>query len=230
MKVDDLMTRDVVAVRADTSLKEVARLLAERRVSGAPVVDEEGRVLGVVSEADILARERGAGRERFDLLAWLSEWNGETANDKLAALTAGEAMSTPAVTIRAGESLTKAAAYLVDRGVNRLPVVGDDGRLVGILSRADLVRAFAREDAEIEREIREDVLVHALSIPPGAVEVEVSGGEVTLSGRVETKELGELLLSLTSHVLGVVDVRSVVHWERADPRRPAHSFLSGGAG
>jgi CBS domain-containing protein len=225
MKVGELMTRDVITAREDTPLKEVARLLAVGGVSGLPVVDESGRVLGVVSEADILARERGAGRERFDLLAWLSEWDAVAAEDKLAARTAGGAMSAPAVTIRAGEPAAKAAAYLVDRGVNRLPVVDEDGRLVGIVSRADLVRAFARDDADLEREIREEVLGRVLSIPLGAVEVKVQDGRVTLTGRVETKELGELLLSLTSRVLGVVEVRSLVRWSPDEPhRRPEWLF------
>jgi CBS domain-containing protein len=227
MNVDELMTQEVATVRADTPLKEVARLLVTRGVSGVPVLDGQERVLGVVSETDILARERGAGRERFDLLAWLAEWNDKTAEAKLGAVTAGQAMSAPAVTIRAGEPVTKAAAYLVDRGVNRLPVVDAEHRLVGIVSRADLVRAFARDDAELEREIREDLLEKALSIPRGAVEVQVRDGEVTLSGRVETKELGELILSLTTRVLGVVDVESHLRWEREDPRWPVPRLFEG---
>jgi CBS domain-containing protein len=224
MKVEELMTRGVVTATAGTSLKEVARLLVERGVSGLPVVDDAGRVVGVVSEGDIVARERGAGRERFDLLAWLTERDAHAVARKLDAHTAGEAMSAPPITIAKGEPAAKAAAYVIDRGVNRLPVVDDDGSLVGIVSRADLVRAFARDDAELAREIREEVLLRALSIPSGTVEVEVEDGEVTLSGRVETEGLAELAASLTRRVLGVVGVVSRLVWEREEPRWPEPVF------
>jgi CBS domain-containing protein len=227
MKVEELMSRDVATVAPGASLKEVARALSERGVSGVPVVDEDGHVLGVVSEADILARERGAARERFDLLSWLSEWSDADARAKLGARTAGEAMSAPAVTIRAAEPVSKAAAILVDRGVNRLPVVDDDGRLVGIVSRADLVRAFARDDEDVAREIRRDVLGRVLSVPAGSVEVEVENGRVVLTGRVETRDVAELARSLSERVLGVVEVESRLGWNREEPRRRAGSILGG---
>jgi CBS domain-containing protein len=131
VRVEELMTTEVVTAAPELTLREVARLLAEHRVSGLPVVAADGRVLGVVSEADILARERRAARERFDLLSWLGEWDERTARAKLDARTAGEAMTAPAVTIAAAAPAAKAAAYLVDRGVNRLPVVDAEGRLVG---------------------------------------------------------------------------------------------------
>ncbi|HUP31780.1 MAG TPA: CBS domain-containing protein, partial [Gaiellaceae bacterium] len=137
MRVRDIMSSPVVTVSADTPLREVAALLVERGISGMPVVDAERRVLGVVSEGDILVRERGAGRARFDLLAWLSESEEAELEAKLRARTAGETMTRPPVTIAADAPLAKAAAYIVDRGVNRLPVVDAERRLVGIVTRAD---------------------------------------------------------------------------------------------
>ncbi len=201
------MTKSVRTVGPETPLKHVARILAEERISGVPVVDSEGRVLGVVSEIDILAKERGAARTRFDLLSWLAEWEDTERKAKLKARTAGEAMTHPPVTISAGSPVSRAAAFMVDRGVSRLPVTDVDGKLVGIISCADLVRAFARPDSEIESDIRTDVL-DAKSISPNAVRVAVQDGEVTLAGTVESRAVAEGLVSAVERVLGVVSVRS----------------------
>lgn len=216
MNVKDIMSAPVVTVSADTSLKEVAAVLVEHRISGVPVVDGKRSVLGVVSEGDILVRERGAGRARFDLLSWLSETEGAELEAKLHARTAGEAMSHPAVTIRADAPLAKAAAYIVDRGVNRLPVVDQERKLVGIVTRADLVRVFARTDPELEREIRDEVLTGAfLWCSPGHVGVEVLEGDVLLTGVVESQDVAELLVWMTERVPGVLSVRSELSWAQA---------------
>jgi CBS domain-containing protein len=199
-------------VPADTPLKQVAELLVERRISGVPVVDERCRVLGVLSEADIVVREH-AGLPRGELLAWLSEAEGATLEAKLGARTAGEAMTRPATTIPAGAPLVQAAATMVQRGVNRLPVVDEDGVLVGIVARSDLVRAFARSDAELERELREGVLPGGfLWCSPGRVDVQVADGEVTLVGEVESEDVAQLLARLVERVPGVVSVRSELRW------------------
>src|SRR5581483_6940637 len=155
MDVEHLMTRDVVTVSPETPLKEVAAILADRGISGLPVCGAGGEVLGVVSEADILHKERGLPRGRASVFDWLFARSDEDAN-KLAARTAGEAMTAPAITIDAGRPVAEAAALMLDRGINRLPVV-HAGELVGIVTRADLVRAFRRSDEEIAREIRQDV-------------------------------------------------------------------------
>ena len=214
MRVEELMTKEVAAVPTDRPLKEVAALLAELRISGVPVVDDERHVLGVVSEADILTRERGAGRARYDLFAWLSEWEGAELESKLGAKTAGEAMSSPPVTVSAHRSVFDAAALMVDRGVNRLPVLDSEGRLVGILTRADLVRAYARPDEELEQEIREQVLISPFGISPREVEVRVRDGEVALAGEVENGDVARLLAASVRHVLGVTGVDSKLTWKR----------------
>ena len=121
-------------------------------------------------------------------------------------------MTAPPVTIRRARPVHEAAALMLDRGVNRLPVVDEHGRLVGIVTRADLVRAFARTDAEIEREIREDVLGRTMWAAPERFAVEVDGGEVTIEGRVVDQQSADVLTRLLERVPGVVHVRSDLSW------------------
>lgn len=204
MRVADLMTTDVVTVGADTPLKDVAAMLASRGISGAPVVDADGRLLGVVSEADILAKERRpAAQSRFSHLLGHPEHDDPKAH----ARTAGEAMTAPAVTIDAARRVDAAASIMLDRGINRLPVVGRDGALVGIVTRADLVRAFVHEDAEIEREIRDEVLLHELWLDPTQFEVTVEQGEVTISGEIRHDDEADLMARRIRLVPGVVSVQ-----------------------
>ena len=217
MNVEHLMTTDVVTVPPQASLKEVATVLSDRRISGLPVVDENGRVAGVVSEADILRKEIGLAAGRGGALDWLLGDGNGTAG-KAAARTAGEAMSSPAITIEPGRPVAEAARLMLERGVNRLPVVLG-GELVGIVARADLVRAFRRSDEEIEREILDDVLVHTLWIDPGRLEVSVRDGEVALAGELRTRTEVELVVAYVGRVPGVVDVRSGLRWAVDDLAR-----------
>lgn len=205
MKVRDLMTKDVVAVKAATTLREAAALLAERRISGMPVVDDENQVLGVVSEADILVKAGGSS-SRSRLLGWLFEPDfGD--EDKIRAETVGEAMSAPALTISSHRPVHEAARLMVGEGVNRLPVV-EGGELIGILTRADVVRAFSRSDAEIAEEIRSDILRRTFWLEPGRVSVTVVDGAVTLDGEVETAADEEVLPALVARVPGVIAVHA----------------------
>ena len=188
MQVKELMTLDVTTVRSTTPIKEAAALLAEHRISGLPVVDADRHVLGVLSERDII---------------------------ELAGKTAGEAMSAPALTIGANRSVTEAVATMLDRNVKRLPVVDGEGLLVGIVTRADLVRAFVRPDEDVAREIREDVMRRTLWIEPNEVRVEVSDGEVSLSGEVDSKSDAELIPRFVERVPGVTSVLSKLRWRAA---------------
>jgi CBS domain-containing protein len=217
VKVADVMTVDVVTVDKETSLRDVAALLTERRISGLPVVDE-GRVVGVVSEGDILVKERGRNAERRGLFGVLLD-NRATAELKLEARTAEAAMTSPALTIGPDRPVAEAAGVMVDEGVNRLPVVNADGTLLGIVTRADLVRVFVRSDAELTEEIRQDVLVKTLWITPGGVDVAVKEGVVTLKGEVENRATAEMLPDFVRRVPGVVAVRSDVTWEDENGRR-----------
>ena len=217
MRVSDVMTTDVVTVGTQTPLRKVAALLAERKISGLPVV-EDGAVIGVVSEGDILAKERGPSREQPGWFGVLFE-DRVIADLKLEARTAGAAMTSPALTISPERPLAEAAGVMVDKGVNRLPVVDRDGKLVGIVTRADLVRAFVRTDGELEREIREDVLVRSMWIEPERVVIDVKDGVVTLGGQVENRATAEMLPDFVRRVPGVVAVQSDVSWEEENGRR-----------
>ncbi len=175
-------------------------------------MDASGTVLGVLSEGDLLFKERGVTERPAGALAWLFDPLELEESRKLAARVVGEAMTAPAVTVRPERPIAAAAALMLDRGVNRLPVVDHSGRLVGILTRADLVRAFARPDAEVAREIREDVIQRQMWMETGDVEVEVAAGEVTLRGAVDRREEADVLPRLVARVPGVVGVRSELTW------------------
>jgi CBS domain-containing protein len=209
MKVTDVMNRDVVVVSPRMPLKDVARVLVNRHFSGVPVVNDDGKVLGVLSEADILAKERGPGSASsiFGRALELETWG-----QKHDARDAGDAMTAPAVTISPQRSVAEAASLMLDRGVNRLPVVDADAKLVGIVTRADLVRAFVRDDSVIEREIRDDVLLRTMWESPDRFGVRVRGGEVVLAGRVNAAHSAGALVRYVERVPGVVNVRSRIRW------------------
>jgi CBS domain-containing protein len=217
MTVRDAMTRSVLTVPLVAPLGEVARILVENKISGVPVVDVDGTVLGVVSEADLLVKEQGAEAIRHRPLA---RFLGESRNTraqiaKLEAITAAEAMTSPAVTITSGRPIHEAAAIMTARRVNRLPVV-DDGRLVGIVSRADLVRAYVRSDDELTRFIRQDVILRVLWLDPDQFDVVVKGGVASISGRVERRSTAEMIERSVRMVPGVVDVRVAISWSMDD--------------
>src|SRR5262249_15530813 len=186
MKISDVMTTDVVTVTPDTTLKKAAGLMLERGISGLPVVEAE-ELVGVVSETDILYKEH-TRPDRQGLVDWVMHYGEDPPEAKLAARLVGDSMTVPAVTVPPGRSVADAATMMLDLGLNRLPVVDGD-QLVGIVTRADLVRAFARADDEIERAIREDVILHTLWSEPSAISVQVEDGEVVIAGRVDSEQL-----------------------------------------
>jgi CBS domain-containing protein len=216
MKVQDVMTKEVRTSPPEATLKAVAEVLAEAGISGLPVVASSGEVLGVVSEGDILRKEKGLDPRPGGIAGWFFVEFPED-RQKVAARLAGEAMSSPAITIEPGEPVQRAAALMIDHQVNRLPVVDDDGKLVGIVTRRDLVRAFVRSDAEIRREILDDVLLRSLWIAPDRVSVTVEDGEVTIRGQVDTQLDAELVRRLVEQLPGVVSVESQL--DRPTPER-----------
>jgi CBS domain-containing protein len=202
MKVRDLMTTDVVTVAPETSLKEVAELFVGRGISGVPVV-EDGRVVGVVSERDFLFKEGSSIDSGRGFFARLMDGPGTVL--KIEARSAGDSMSLPAVTIGPGRTVAEAARLMLDKAISRLPVV-DDGRLVGIITESDLVRAFARTDEEIRREIREDAILATLWESPDDFEIAVHDGHVTISGDIASKEQARVIEKMIDRVPGVVDL------------------------
>ena len=201
-QVADVMTRQVISVRPDTGYQRVADLLVLHGISALPVVDSDGTVLGVVSEADLLPKLNYPDRVPGHPLV---SRRRRAANRRALGDTAGELMTSPAQTIAVTATLAQAARRLVAARVRRLPVVDDAGRLVGILSRRDLVRLYARPDAEIWADIIEHA-VKPMWLEPLAVEVRVSAGVATLTGQVDRASTREVLLRLTHAVPGVVDV------------------------
>lgn len=219
MTVGDVMTPSVISVRSWTPLREVARLLLDHRISGVPVVDDDGALLGVVSEGDFLVKEQGAEALRHRPLARIF---GESRTSraglaKIEALTAGQAMTAPALTIASDRHISEAAAVMTARGVNRLPVV-DHGRLVGIVTRADLVRAYVRSDDELAATIRDDVLLRILWLDPAQFTITVRDGVASISGRVERRSTAEMVERAVSMVPGILDVEPHVSWTLDDGR------------
>jgi CBS domain-containing protein len=213
MRLKDLMTTNVLTVTPDVSLKEAAGVLVDHGISGMPVCDGDGHVVGVLSEADFLHKERGHTEQR-GLLARL-HLAEPPASTKVEARTVGEAMTSPAITVAPYRRAASAAQLMLDEGVNRLPVVSNDGSLVGIVTRADLVRAFLRSDAEIEAEIREDVLHRMLWLEPTSVAVTVRNGVVDLRGELETRDDVELVEHIVARTPGVVSVESTLSHRKA---------------
>jgi len=207
MKVQDVMTTDVATTGPDAPLKEAAMELVRRRISGMPVVSSDLQVIGVVSEADILAKEgdepRGGG-----FLRWLVDPGDPWIRARFDAVTVREAMSAPAQTITPDRSIAEAATIMLDEGINRLPVIDTDGKLVGLVSRGDVVRAFARPDDEILEDIEEDVIRKAMWLDPNTLDVTVTNGVVALAGEVATAADAEIVPTLTRKVPGVVSVNS----------------------
>lgn len=226
MRVRELMTEKVLTIGPEAPIKDVAKILVANGISGLPVCDIEGHVLGVISEGDILYKEHDPRDGHLGgPLGWIIDGTPNYAGYvKADALTARKAMTSPAITIAPYESAAEAARIMCERHVNRLPVVEDE-LLVGIVTRADLVRAFTRTDAELEREVREDVLERTLWIDAGKVGVEVDDGRVALTGRLDKRTDVELLERLVGRVPGVIGVRSRVTWNVDDTTRKGRRSL-----
>jgi len=216
MKVRDRMTHGVISVTPETRLRDIARLLSEHHISGVPVVDAEGTCIGVVSEADLLVKLLSRPQSRRLPLDWiLGERHDPEELRRRAATTAGQAMSAPAVTIEADRPLREAAGLMVDRGVNRLPVLSG-GALVGMITRADLVRAYLQLDDEIARTVRNDLLRRTMWLDPGDFEIGVREGVVRIAGTVDRRSTAGIVERLIGLVDGVTEVQAAVEWELDD--------------
>ena len=200
--VRDIMTVSVVTVRAETSYRDMIALVRRHRVSGFPVVDEDGKVLGVVSETDLLApKAAGPGRGVHPTrLPHRKQITADTA-------TAGDLMTHPAVTADPGELVVNAARLMHSLKLQRLPVVDRDGRLAGIVSRSDVLSVFSRTDEEIRREVTQDVIMDGFFTDPSRFTVTVQDAIVTLAGAPGSVVLGENIVDQVRHLEGVVAVR-----------------------
>ncbi|WP_328982868.1 CBS domain-containing protein [Streptomyces mirabilis] len=200
--VSDVMTHTVAAIGRKANFKEIVQLMEQWKVSALPVLEGEGRVIGVVSEADLLPKEefRDSDPDRHTQLRRLSDLA------KAGAVTAEDLMTAPAVTVQANATLAQAARTMAHAKVKRLPVVDDMGLLEGVVSRGDLLKVFLRGDEDIAEEVRREVVSYLFRAPSAPVRVQVQDGVVTLTGRVRDTSLVLVAARLVRSVEGVVDV------------------------
>jgi CBS domain-containing protein len=201
--VRDVMSALPISVSKTSSFKEIAARLRDIRVSAFPVVDLDGTVVGVVSEADLLVKE--ALNDRHGVRGTITGLLHHADHAKAEGVTAADLMTSPAVTITPDDPVEHAARLMYDRKIKRLPVVDARGRLVGIVSRTDILAVFDRTDAEIRAEIMTKVIPRQSE--PSWYSVLVKDGVVTLEGTPETEGIGHGIVRQTRHVPGVVTVR-----------------------
>ncbi|MGI5452076.1 CBS domain-containing protein [Streptomyces sp. CA-249302] len=220
-KVGSVMTTEVVRAEYGTPFKEVARRLGEHRISGLPVVDEDDKVIGVISETDLMIRQADTPdpyepKKRSQLASMMPSARRQAA--KARARTAGQLMTEPPVTVHADDTIVEAARTMAQHRVERLPVLDEAHRLVGIVTRRDLLTVFLRPDADIRTEVVEEVLVRALWLPPRSIDVSVTEGVVTLTGHMERKSEKEIAVSMTRQIDGVVAVVDGLTYRLDDAR------------
>ena len=217
LTVSDVMTRTVVSVNGFAPFKEIVRRMQEYRVSAVPVVDEDDIVLGIISEGDLILKEDEdlEGEPRF-----LDGARRRQDRSKAAGRIASELMTAPAITIGPDATLGDAARLMHHQTVQRLPVVDPaEGTIIGIVSRADLLKVFLRDDAEIAHELREEVIRRTLWIDPDTIRVLVRDGIVTIKGQVEHRDLSSFIERLVLETDGVVAVenRLTYHTDESTP-------------
>ncbi|MFG2041876.1 CBS domain-containing protein [Dactylosporangium sp. NPDC048998] len=215
--VADVMTIGAVSVQEDTPFKEIVDLLEAHEVNAAPVVDAFDRVVGVVSSADLLAKIEFAGDD--DRVRLFETRHTRQARGKAHATAAGELMNAPAVTVMGTTSLPAAARIMESAGLKRLPVVDELGRLIGMVTRRDLLKVFLRSDAEIRREILAEALDGLVGVELSQLRVEVDDGVVTLLGEVERSSVVPSVVRQVERVDGVVDVVSHLSAQTEDEPR-----------
>jgi len=211
--VRDVMTTTVVLVDESVGFKDIVRRMEDSNVSALPVVDAAGHLVGIISEADLLLKEEHA---REPHRRPLERRLRRTERAKAGGLFAAQLMTAPVITIGPEASLGQAARLMHEKRVKRLPVVEEGGKVVGIVSRADLLKVFMRPDEEIRQDVVGDVLARMLSIGPDRVRATVRDGVVTVEGLVERRSLIPLLTGLVRGVDGVVGVEERLRYDIDD--------------
>ena len=214
--VKDVMSTHVIAVRQDAPYKAMAAMLRAQRVSAFPVLDEHNKVIGVVSESDLLTKEALEGA----VPGMPPSMKSQREHARASAVTAAELMTSPPVTIGPDEPVTRAAHLMHARRVKRLPVTSDDGTLIGIVSRADVLSVYSRPDADIRDEIVQDLIQGTFRCDPARFSVTVTDGIVTIEGAPGTDLVGRDVVEAARHVEGVVAVRDRLSYPPDGPDRP----------
>ncbi|MGB7859274.1 MAG: CBS domain-containing protein [Acidimicrobiia bacterium] len=208
MRIRELMTKDILTVGPETSLKEAARRMLEASVSGLPVTDG-GRLVGIITEADFVRSEAGrSAKKRAGLLRFLAKDEGIPSHE----LLVGDVMTRDVHTIGPDADHVEAARTMSIDGVKRLPVL-EEGDLVGLVSRTDILRAFVRPDNDIVDEITSEVMRKVMWVDPKRVSIVCEDGNLRLSGQMETRADAELLIELTKRIDGVASVEDRLTWE-----------------
>jgi CBS domain-containing protein len=214
--VKDVMSTHVIAVRQSAGYKEMAAMLRDQRVSAFPVIDDDNKVIGVVSETDLLAKEALEGT----VPGTLQSLPRQHVRSQVNGVTAAELMTKPAVTIGPDKPVTDAARLMFTMRVKRLPVVSDDGTLIGIVTRSDVLSVYSRPDAQIQQQVIQNLILGTFPYDPDSFTVTVKDGIVTIEGTPETSRAGLDIIDAVRHMEGVVAVRDRLSYPTDSPRSP----------
>ncbi|HEX7162744.1 MAG TPA: CBS domain-containing protein [Trebonia sp.] len=210
--VKDVMSTHVIAVRRSAQYKEMAAMLHSQRLSAFPVIDDDNKVIGVVSETDLLTKEALEG----SVPRTVQGMTRQRVRSQVNGITAADLMTKPAVTIGPDQTVTDAARLMYNRRVKRLPVVNGDGTLIGIVTRSDVLSVYSKPDPQIRSEITEDLILGTFRRDPARFAVTVKDGIVTVEGTPETTQVGLDIIDAVRHMEGVVAVRDRLTYP-ADP-------------
>jgi CBS-domain-containing membrane protein len=214
--VRDVMSTHVIAARQGASFKDMAAMLRNQRVSAFPVIDDDNKVIGVVSETDLLTKEALEGT----VPTTLQSMTRQRVQSQVDGVTAADLMTKPAVTIGPDEPVSHAARLMYNQRVKRLPVISDDGVLIGIVTRSDVLSVYSRPDAEIQREVIQDLILSTYQFDPSRFTVTVKDGIVTIEGTPETTVAGLDIIGAVRHMEGVVAVRDRLSYPSDTPHGP----------
>jgi CBS domain-containing protein len=220
--VADVMTSRVHVANAYTPFKVLVRLIEENRISALPIVDQHGMPIGVVSESDLLLKERRAELE--SKAGPLRMWRRRQEMDKAEGVVASDLMSSPAITVGLAATITAAARLMQQRNIRRLVVVDARGRIAGIVSRSDLLQVFLRTDEDLREEVESRIIPAVVPTDAATIQVAVESNVITLSGEVDRRSDAEVLTRLARDVDGVVDVVNMLTFRWDDIRQHARAI------
>ena len=213
-RIESVMTTEVVTARPSTPFRELVDLLQRKRISALPVVDQDDRLVGIVSEADLLIKQ--GYPHGGDDAGMLDALRHRRQLDKAAGICALDVMTRQVVSVPVGTEVAAAARLMIRLGIKRLPVVDGQGRLAGIVTRGDLLKVFLRPDQAISWEVAHEIVQGRIGIPRGAVAVQTRNGMVSLTGQVERRSQVTELVRQVQAVHGVVSVDARLTWNVDD--------------